>query len=1177
MANDFIHLHNHSEFSLLDGANRVKDLVALAVQHEMPAIALTDHGVMHGAVEFSTQCRKAGIKPIIGCEVYTSGRRPATGRDPRLDSRNYHLLLMAQNETGYRNLIQLVSLAHTDGFYYKPRVDRELLARYSEGLICSSACLGGEVPKAVLEGRMDDAMEAAAAYRDIFTPGRFFLELQNHGQKEDKPVIEGLTQIAKELNLPLIATNDIHYGTKEDAVPHDVLLCIGTNKRVSQPDTERMVYSPQEYYFKSEDEMRRLFPDHPDALHNTVLISEMVDFELKTGGMILPHYDVPEGHTHETWLEELCREGAKRRYGDLNEEQRRRIEYELKIINTKGYAAYFLIVADFVRYARQQGIPARCRGSAAGSVVSYLLGITNVDPLRYGLLFERFLFMERITPPDIDLDFADYGREQVIQYCRDKYGDEHVAQVITFGTLGSKAAVRDVCRALEIPLAEANRLAAQIPAHQGRAYSIDKCLADVPELKARYDTEPDVRKVLDTARSIEGLSRHSSVHAAAIVITPGPVTDYCPVIKPGNARVTQYDMNAISDIGLLKMDFLGLRTLTVVDKCVRMMKAGYPDQVPADFDIDDIPTDDASTFQLLQSGNCLGVFQLESSGMRALVQQIRPDRLDDIIPLVALYRPGPLGNGDTDRFIRRRHGLEKVKYLHPSLEPILKDTYGILVYQEQILKIAMQIAGMGPLDADDLRGAMSKKKKDKLSALRPVFVEGAEKTSGIKAKVANEIFDAMESFGEYGFNQNHSGAYAVLTYQTAWLKANYPTEFMAALLTSIADSKDKIAEYVDECRRMVPPIPVLPPDVNRSVLEFSVDEVEEGRKSIRFGLLAVKGVGEEPVKEIIRAREEGGPFKSIYDFYERVDVSVCQRSAVEAIVKAGGFDPIHPNRGQVIAALDEAVSLSQRKLQERRTGQVSLFGGLSEVAGPQPTLPRAADFDRREKLAFEKELLGLYITDHPLWQYDRQIARLRQKHADVFTTSTGLTEKKAKDEVVVAGIVTAIRRHVSEKSREEMAFVTIQDLTGTVDLVVFPGSWRSFRALLEVDRVVVVSGTVSVRERTAGRDQEESLEYSVLVGDVLSLNDDVDLPSSVASNGSNGIQPKASQVTLDLSQLHPSRFDALKLILRHYSGDAELVVTRGGLRIQSDTRINPTPEFMVEIVKLLGEDAVTVK
>ncbi|HEY3411931.1 MAG TPA: DNA polymerase III subunit alpha [Armatimonadota bacterium] len=1163
---DFVHLHNHSEYSLLDGANRVKDLVRLAVQHEMPAIALTDHGVMHGAVEFAQECKKAGIKPIVGCEVYTSGDRPREGRDPRLDKENFHLLLLAQNEVGYRNLVQLVSRANTEGFYYKPRVDHELIAQYNEGLIATSACLGGEIQEALQQDRDQDALRIAGLYRDIFGPERFFIELQSHGLAPEPRVNAGLINISKELNLPLVVTNDIHYGRPEDAIPHDVLLCIGTGKKVH--DTTRMRYDPQDYYFKSRNEMAGLFPEHPQALTNTARIADMVDFNLSLGDLILPHYDVPEGYTYDSYFDFVCEEGAKKRFPNINQEQRERIEYEKHIIKAKGYSAYFLIVGDFVRWAHERGIPARCRGSAAGSVVSYLLGITNVDPMLYGLLFERFLYMDRITPPDIDLDFADYRREEVIQYCREKYGPDHVAQIVTFGTLGARAAIRDVARALDLPLTEADRIAKLIPTGK---VSIKQALADVPELKRKYDEEPATKEVLDNAASIEGLSRHSSVHAAAVVITPGPVTDYVPVQRSDTGLITQYDMNAVSAIGLLKMDFLGLRTLTVVEHCLRLIKEEHG----VELDIDDVPKDDPKTFHLLQRGQTAGVFQLESDGMRNLVMSIHPDKFENIIPLVALYRPGPLGNGDTDRFIKRRHGQEKVTYLDPCLKPILESTYGIFVYQEQIMQVAMQIAGMGAKDADNILRAMSKKKLDKMEAARPEFIAGAARVSNLKPKKSNDLFDAMASFAQYGFNKNHSGAYAVLTYQTAWLKANYPPEFMAALLTSISDNKDKVADYIDDCRQMDPPIAVFPPDVNLSAADFSVDHSDPSKPSVRFGMLVIKGVGESPVTAILDARAEGGCFRDLFDFCERVDVSLCARSAIEAIIKCGGFDSLHPNRNQTQHALEDAFAGAQRARKERESGQVALFGdllGADSGPRPAPRMPSVPEWPKQEKLAYEKDLLGLYISDHPFLQYRDRVARYSPITADELRT------KGDKEDVILAGIVTGMRKTITRRDSSEMCILTIEDMQGKMTVTLFPKTWGKFRNVVAMDKVVVVKGKTNHRETRGRGEDSEVIDVEVLADDLLALNGEDPPDFLTGGTKANGTAAPAAReyrrLVIDISGADDATLDTCAKLLDHFKGNKPVIVDTLGHRVQSAIKVAASQDTARELAGILGSERV---
>ncbi|GFN22430.1 DNA polymerase III subunit alpha [Thermanaeromonas sp. C210] len=1035
----FVHLHVHSEYSLLDGAGRLEELAAAAAGMGMPALALTDHGVMYGAVEFYKAARAKGIKPIIGCEVYVAprGRRD---REPHKDDFQYHLVLLVENETGYRNLCALVSAGFLEGFYYKPRVDRELLARHREGLLALSGCLAGEVPELLLKGQEEKARETAAWYREVFGPEGFFLEIQDQGIPEQREVNRRLVALAEELGIPLVATNDVHYVRRDQAHLHDVLLCIQTGKTLQEED--RLRFPTPEFYLKSPREMEDLFGELPAALDNTVKIAERCSFDFTLGRLHLPEYRPPGGQDTAAYLRSLCFEGLERRYSPPSEEARRRLEYELDIIEKMGYPGYFLIVWDLVNFARRRGIPVGPgRGSAAGSLVAYCLGITNIDPLRYNLLFERFLNPERVSMPDIDIDFCFERREEVIQYAREKYGEEHVAQIITFGTMAARAAVRDVGRALGWPVAEVDRVAKMVPAELG--ITLDRALETAPDLRRLYQSSARVRELLDTARAVEGFPRHASTHAAGIVITREPLIHYLPLQKTGDAVTTQFSMQAVEELGLLKMDLLGLRTLTVIGHTLDALRR--EGKAP---EVEDFPLDDRATYELLSSGESTGVFQLESSGMRSILRNLRPERFEDIIALVALYRPGPLGSGMVEDFIRRKHGLTPVTYPHGDLEPVLRETYGVILYQEQVMQIAHIMAGYTLGQADELRRAMGKKKPEEMARHRSRFIQGAME-KGYDPELAARIFDLMEYFAGYGFNKSHSAAYALVAYQTAYLKAHYPVEFMAALLSSVSQHLEKVAVYLEECRCLG--IPVLPPDVNESGVDFSA-----GGGRIRFGLAAVKNVGRAAVEAIIAAREAGGPFTSLTDFCRRVDLHTVNKRVLESLIRCGAFDSLGKGRRQLLSILDACLDAAGRSQEDRRRGQVSLFD-MVEAPPDDPPLPPVEDFSKAEILAMEKELLGFYLSGHPLEPF---AGLLEQK---VSHTVARLAEADDGAPVVVGGVVAGLRRVVTRKG-ETMAYLLLEDFGGQVEVLLFPRVYARCREWLKDDLVVLVEGRVAVEE-----------------------------------------------------------------------------------------------------------------
>lgn len=1072
----FVHLHCHTEGSLLDGMCRSKDMAKQAANFGMPAIAITDHGVMYNVVQFYENCTAAGVKPIIGCEVYVApGDRRKKG--PVKGENYYHMLLLAQNETGYKNLVKLVSRGYLEGFYYKPRVDKELLNEYSEGLVATSACLGGEVCNALLKNELKEARYRASELKEIYGKDRFFVELQNHGLEEQKFVNPELVRIARELDLPLVCSNDVHYLRKQDADPHEVLLCIQTGVTMNNP--KRLRYGPPNFYLRSPEEMSELFGEWPEALENTLRVAEMCNFQFDFTKTHLPHCEVPEGHTFESWLEKLCRDAIPQKYPEHTQELEDRLRYELDIIQTKGYSAYFLIVHDFVRFARSQGIMSQARGSAAGSLVAYLLGLTVIDPLRYSLLFERFLSRERKSMPDIDLDFADDRRDEVIQYCRDKYGADHVAQIIAFGTMAAKGAVRDAGRALEYPIPEVDRVAKLIPTVPGT--TLADSLEKIPELKTLYETDPRATKLIDTARQVEGLYRHASIHAAGVVITKEPVIEYAPIQKMGEDTVAiQYEMADAEKIGLVKMDFLGLRNLTVVDKCLRLIERTRRHKI----NLKEVPVTDERAYQLLQRGESIGVFQFESSGMQKLLRNVKPDRLEDLIALVALYRPGPLQSGMADEFVKRKHGLSEITYLHPLLEPILNNSYGIILYQEQVMKITMALADFTAGQAEAAMKAMSKKKADVMAKLKPAFIEGAV-NKGVDRKIAEQVYDVMYNFASYGFGLNHSAAYAVLSYHTAYLKANYPHEFMATNLSSIVDKKDKLALYINDVRRMG--IELLPPSVNQSDAEFTVEatretEVDEtpvgpGVKvlpgprppaptAIRMGLEAIKNVSRQCIEVVLKAREEGGPFTDFADFIRRVCGSVeahtVSKTALECLIKAGALDCLPGHRAQFLAALEPAMAAAAAYRKQQSLGQASLFGGDDEedaAFGPiNVTLPVVPELSKQEALALEKELLGVYVSDHPL----KEAARALRNATTV--QAAELSEKKDREEVTVGGIISQVIVRMT-KSNLPMANIILEDMTGPMTVVFFPKSYEKVKDQLEKDRIVIVKGRASVRDR----------------------------------------------------------------------------------------------------------------
>ncbi len=1056
----FVHLHVHSQYSLLDGAIRFEDLFERARELKMDSLALTDHGNMFGAIEFYQKAIQRGIKPILGCEIYVAPnsrheKKPG-GEKP------HHLTLLAKNRTGYYHLMQLVSLAHLEGFYYKPRVDRELLRRYGEGLFALSGCMKGEIPLFIMNNNMEGALDVARQYREIFGE-RFFLEIQNNNVDGQQQINERLIEIGEKLEIPLVATNDCHYLRREEARAHEVLLCIQTGKTLN--DSDRMRLSSDEFYLKSAQEMESLFSQCPEALENTLRIAEQCNLELRFGEYKFPKFSPPNGKTLDLYLEELSRKGLENRLQHIPEphdKYRTRLEKELEIIRSMGFAGYFLIVADFINLAKGRDIPVGPgRGSAAGSLVAFALRITDIDPIRYGLLFERFLNPERISMPDVDVDFCMERRDEVIQYVTEKYGEDNVAQIITFGKMQAKAVVRDVGRALDMPYGEVDRIAKLIP--NTLNITLQQALKQEAALRELQEKDERVQNLISIALSLEGLTRHASTHAAGVVISNRPLTEYLPLYRGQNGEViTQYSMKDVEKIGLIKFDFLGLKTLTVIRKAVEMVRR-YKD--PA-FNLESINLADSETFKLLSSGATNGVFQLESAGMKELLVKLKPEDFEDIIALVALYRPGPLGSGMVDDFIKRKHGIAPVDYVLPQLKEVLGETYGVIVYQEQVMKIATLLADFSLGDADMLRRAMGKKIPAEMEKQRERFLEGARKRK-INPDMAERIFELMAKFAEYGFNKSHSAAYALIALQTAYLKAHYPVEFMAALLTSEVDTTDKIVKYIAECRDMK--IEVLPPDVNESWRDFAVVD-----DRIRFGLAAIKNVGMGSIESIVAEREKGGPYRSLFDFCRRVDLRRVNKRVLESLIKSGAFDFSGAPRAQMMLALDDAVERAQNFQKERDSKQMGIFAQLEDGStswSGQEVLPEVEEWPENQLLAFEKEAVGFYITSHPLARFEKEIKR----HTQDDTVS--ILTKQNGSEVTICGVASSLKE-IQTRKGDRMAFLTLEDMRGFVEVILFPDVFQASLPNLRGDDPLVVRGILDMEDENPKIKAAEVLRLS---------------------------------------------------------------------------------------------------
>ena len=1066
MSKDFVHLHVHTEYSLLDGFSRIKNLVNRAKELNMSAVAITDHGCMFGAIDFFKLAKKEGIKPIIGCEVYTAPRG-MKDKDPNFDKSQGHLILLAKDTTGYQNLIKLVSAAYVQGFYYKPRVDIDEIKKHSEGIIALSACLAGDVSQALMNRNYDKAKNIALKYKEIFGEENYYLEIQDHNLPEQKEVNRELIRLSKEIGVGLVATNDVHYVRKEDSKIHDILMCIQMGKTVNDP--ARMRFGSDEFYLKSREEMEEIFPEVQEALDNTSKIAQMCNVEFDFNTIHLPQYDVPDGYTPQEYLRMLCFKGLKERYKKPSQEILDRLEYELGVIEKMGYVEYFLITWDFINFARENSIMVGPgRGSAAGSIVSYTLYITDIDPIKYSLLFERFLNPERVSMPDIDIDFCYERREEVIDYVKRKYGEDHVAQIITFGTMGAKAAIRDVGRVLDVSYNKVDNIAKEIPFALGM--TIDKALDTNPNLKKLYEEDSETKEIIDVSRKIEGMLRHASTHAAGVVISKKPIDEYVPLYKHQDAITTQFTMTTLEELGLLKMDFLGLRTLTVIRDALDLIEKNHNLKI----NFSKMEYDDPKVYELLSSGNTLGVFQLESAGMRSFMKQLKPDNFEDIVAGISLYRPGPMDSIPV--YINNKNNPENVEYLHKKLKPIMEVTYGCLVYQEQVMQVVRDLGGYSYGRSDLVRRAMGKKKMDVMEKEREYFIHGKTDENGeleiagcvrngVPEDIGNKIFDDMIDFAKYAFNKSHAAAYGVLAYETAYLKAHYPVEFMAALITSVMGNTDKVVEYIRECNSLK--IDVLKPDINKSFTKFSVED-----KSIRFGLAAVKNVGVNVLNNIIKERESSGEFKDFNEFCKRLDSKDLNKRIIESLIKCGAFDEMGDNRASLLLGYEkllESISMDRKK---NLAGQVSLFDGfemdesINNDIQSMYTLPHVKELEEKERLYLEKEVLGMYVSGHPLSQYKDEIKRNTtinnaelNEIKDDYITYLNLNER----EVTMGGIV--INKTIRTTKRNDlMAIIELEDLFGVIEVIVFPQVLQKYNTVIQEDKIIYIDGRLSIKE-----------------------------------------------------------------------------------------------------------------
>ncbi len=1146
---DFVHLHLHSEYSLLDGACKIKDIAKYVKSVGQTAVALTDHGNMFGAIEFYESCKKEGIKPIIGCEVYVA----PTSRFEKIRVRNapyYHLVLLVKNEIGYKNLSFLVSSGYIDGFYVKPRIDLELLREHSEGLIALSACIAGQVPKSILAGDIDAAKENIRLMIDIFGKENYYLELQNHGIPEQAIVNEYLVELSKELDVQLVCTNDVHYLEKSDSYMQSVLMSIQMNSTLE--NSKNSAFATNEFYLKTAEEMEKAFNAYKDACLNTVKIAKMCNFDFEFGDTKLPVYKLPVGISSKKYLSDLAYKGLQSRvnqgnivFTEENSEQiyRQRIEYELSVIDKMGYNDYFLIVWDFISFAKNNNIPVGPgRGSGAGSLVAFLLGITDIDSIKYDLLFERFLNIERVSMPDIDTDFCYERRDEVIEYVKQKYGTDHVSQIVTFGTMAAKAAVRDVGKALEVPFNDIDNVSKLISSKPNA--SIKECLTENSELRRLYNNDVKINKMLDTAMQLEGMPRHASTHAAGVVITDKPIVEYLPLSTNGGVVVTQYDMDTVAKLGLLKFDFLALRYLTIISDTEKLIK-----QTDSNFSIEKIPIDDDKTFKFISSGKTEGVFQLESAGMRQVLTKLQPETIDDIIACIALYRPGPMDSIPT--YIERRHNKSKIKYKTPLLEPILRTTYGCIVYQEQVMQIFSKIAGYSYGKADIVRRAMSKKKEEEMKKEHDVFISGAV-NNGVDEKIANELFEEMESFAKYAFNKSHAAAYALISYRTAYLKARYPKEYYASLITSVLGTTDKMTEYIDECSRLG--IKIVHPDVNFSHTSFSVDN-----GNIRFGLLALKGVGRSLINSIIKEREKNGKYVSFEDFLYRLREADINKKQIEALIKVGAFTSLKKSRSQLLKiyeyAVDSAISISR----STKDGQLDMTSLMAEEdikeAGIKISYPDIKEFEINELLLMEKDISGFFFSGHILDSYSKNLNEIKPK-----SILSVVNDCKDKDRVNIAGIITG-RVIKKTKNDDSMAFVKIEDDGGEIEIIVFPKQYLKFSDILSVGKVISIKGTVSIKD-------EEPKKIIMESGEIILNND-----SYVIKNNTKRLYLKVDTVKSKIVS------DIIEL-LKEFKGDTEVVFYDSSDKKyvkSNDIKIDTDENVISALKMLLGENNVILK
>lgn len=1141
---DFVHLHCHTEFSLLDATCKIHELMTRANELRFPALAMTDNGNLFGAIQFYSQAMKAGIKPIIGMSTYVAPGSRLEKQAHGIKEASFHLTLLAANEQGYRNLMKLASIGYTEGFYYRPRIDKEMLREHSEGLIGLSGGLKGEIPYYLYHDQPHDARKVLEEYCGIFGKDKFFLEIMDHQIEVQKKVIEGSQKLSREFKIGLVATNDVHYIRQNEAVAHDALICIGTGAKLDEP--HRMRYQGDQYYLKSAEEMKQLFKEIPEAIQTTLAIAERCNLELDFHKLFLPQFPPPQGKTQEQYFQELCLQNLKERFaGQIPESYEQRLKREIDLITKMGYISYFLIVWDFIRFAREKNIPVGPgRGSAAGSLVAYSLRITDIDPMRHHLYFERFLNPDRVSMPDIDIDFCYERRDEVIDYVKRKYGTQNVAQIITFGTMAARAAVRDVGRVMGLPYSEVDRIAKMIPMEL--KITLKQALEREASLKDLVAADTRVAQLIETSQALEGLSRHASIHAAGVVISDVPLTEHVPLFKTEDQICTQYTMKDLEKIGLLKMDFLGLKTLTVIDEAAKIVQKMRGIRVP----INEIPEDDPETYEMLAKGDAIGIFQLESSGMRDLLKKMKPSRFEHLVALLALYRPGPLGSGMVDDFIKRMRDPKLIQYDHPALEPSLKETYGVILYQEQVMRIVSDLAGFTLAQADSLRRAIGKKIPEVMAKEKKAFMDGAMKR-GAKEKVAEKIWNLIDYFSGYGFNKSHSTAYAAVSYQTAYLKAHYPVEFMTALLTSEMNNTDKIVQYIEAAKKMG--INVLPPAVNESFSEFTCVG-----NHIRFGLAAIKNVGSTAIESIIASRLKDGPFTSLFNFVQRVDLRTCNHKVLESLIQCGAFDEWKLHRSQLMAMLDTVLDMGANLQKDRSRGQMSFFeSGNSQKSfhDEEAAIPEIPEWPESQKLAYERELIGFYVSSHPLSKYTKVL----KTYASASTEN--LSEFSHQAEVTIGGIIDTMKEILTKKG-DKMAFLTLQDLGGSCETVVFPSVYKTAGALIQKDALVFVRGKVDARDDVP----------KILADEIVPLDE---VPKRFT---------RLIAINLKTAGLGPEVFKEVRRILTRHKGTTPVYVTlqdpKGRMTVidsGEDLKVTISDSLFEELEHLLGENVVKIR